>query len=195
MVWATRLMCVQSQDSSSLNLSLQIACQYTRSETMPDKPKPYLIAALLSEKILKEENGTLSVIRIADKIEWETAGMPDGVKLSVPIEGLISVKSGPCIGNFNLRLVIIRPSGKRKEVAKLPIELKGGDHGANYVLQLGILAEEEGLHWIEVFFEEEELTRIPIMLLRKQKSEEPTIHTSSSAEALSQDLRPADPTS
>jgi hypothetical protein len=147
---------------------------------MEDKPRPYLTAALLCEKVLLEKDGSVSVIRIADRITLQMQG-PPGTNLAglatqpsgidpVPIFNitcLVALKSGPAVGDYTLRLRFKAPSGKEQaDPIEQPVTLKGKDHGQNCVIQLYIVAQEEGLHWIQVMLDDMELTRIPLVVAR-----------------------------
>lgn len=133
---------------------------------------PYLTAALLCEKVLEEKSGTLSAVRIIDRLEYELqTNVPELAKLDIkpiiPFTALICLKSGPVVGKVKVSFDGIRPSGKSKRLITLEVDLKGGDQGQNLVLNMGITVEEEGLHWFEVRVDEALLTKIPLMLVPK----------------------------
>lgn len=135
---------------------------------------PYLTAALLCERVLQEKDGTLSAFRIIDRLEFGViTNVPQveklNIKPAIQISALIAIKSGPMIGNFNLHIDGIKPSGTSKRLLSLPLELKGGEEGQNFIVNITQGTEEEGLHWFEVRFEETILTKIPFMLVRRKE--------------------------
>lgn len=134
-----------------------------------DKPRPYVTAALLCEKVLQEKEGSLSLIRIADNIQYRPVGAPEGVKPIINIQGLVGLKSGPVKGNHTMKIVVERPSGERKEVFSQPVTFLGRDHGQNLILNVGLAIEQDGLYWFDVMFDDEVLTRIPLMVIRLQE--------------------------
>lgn len=136
-----------------------------------DKPKPYITAALLCENVLEEKNGSLTVVRIADRVEFSSQGMPEGYKPMIVLKGLLSLKSGPVKGDFAMKILVIRPNGQQKgEPIILPkVNFQGGDHGQNTILNITLGLEEEGAHWFDVYFEDELLTRIPLMVVKQQE--------------------------
>ena len=134
---------------------------------MNDSHRPYVSAALLCEKILQESNGSLSVIRIADRVEVET-NIPFDQKPAIQMNALISIKSGPLIGDFTLKIVALNPKGESKGIFSTPVKLLGNDQGNNLILNLALGVEHEGLHWFDVFLDDELLSRIPLMVVRKQ---------------------------
>lgn len=139
-----------------------------------ETPRPYLIAALICEKVLQEKDGSLSIIRIADKLMYEMMeGAPEGARPTFQLEGLVSIKSGPATRTFNLRVVFNSPSGNKFEPPSSKIVLEGGDHGQNLILKMVIGLKEDGLYWLDVMVDSDVLTRIPLLVERKptQKSE------------------------
>lgn len=129
-----------------------------------EKPRPYVTAALLCEKVLEEKNGTISVIRIADRLGYHATGMPQGMKPGVQISGLVCLKSGPVAGDHVIKIVLESPSAKRQEIYSLPVTLKGRDHGQNVILNMTFGIEQDGFYWFDVIFDDDVLTRIPLMV-------------------------------
>jgi len=134
---------------------------------------PYLTAAFFCEKVLEEKNGSLSAIRIADRVEVEEPSfeLPKDVKPGFALSALVAVKSGPAKGKFTLKIVSESPSGKRSEGPVLPVTLEGGDHGQNFIVNFVMHLGEQGVYWFDVIFEEQVLTRIPLMVARKQPAQ------------------------
>jgi hypothetical protein len=138
------------------------------------KPRPYVTAALLCENVLEEKTGSITIVRIADRLEWTipSGSLPEGFKAVAQLKGFISLKSGPVKGDYTLHIKVVRPNGEiKKDMMSVPLKLLGGDQGHNTILNISLALEEEGLHWFDVYFEEDLLTRIPIMIVRKQISE------------------------
>lgn len=147
---------------------------------MADKPRPYLTAALLCEKVLQEADGTLSAIRIADRVQLQMQGPPGlGLAgLAMPPDGtepvpifnmacLVGLKSGPAVGDYTLRLTFVTPSGIVQGTAiEQQVKLLGKDQGQNFIVQLYIAAQEEGVYWVSVTLDDMELTRIPLIVAR-----------------------------
>jgi|SRR4051794_27154978 hypothetical protein len=143
---------------------------------MNDKPHPYIIAALLCEKVLQEADGSLSIIRIADRVQLQMEG-PPGLQMSPALNDaaiplfqlscLIAIRSGPATGKHILQLSLKTPAGITKgQPVQQEMNLLGKDHGQNFIVNFVIGAEEEGLHWVHVDWDEGELTRIPLMVVR-----------------------------
>jgi hypothetical protein len=138
---------------------------------MEKRLHPYLTAALLCEKVLQEKDGTLSIIRIADRVTYQPIGVAaKNLKPIHQMQGLVGLKSGPITGEHVLKIIGERPSGQRNELMKSSITLFGQDQGQNFILNLAIGLEEDGLHWFDVLLDDEVLTRIPLMVMRSEES-------------------------
>jgi hypothetical protein len=138
-----------------------------------EKPRPYLTAAMLCEKVLEEKNGTLSVIRIADRLGYQLpifppgVPMPEGIRAAAQLSGLICLKSGPVTGDHSLSIIVENPVGDRKQVFVFPLKLEGKDQGQNVVLNMALGIEHDGLYWFDVLFDGEVLTRIPLTVVQE----------------------------
>jgi len=136
-----------------------------------EEPMPYLIAALLCERVIEEKDGSLSIIRLADKITItipaETTLRPKPV---IALTGLVSLKGGDFSGKGTLSIIKINPKGEREPPKSQPalIDLKGAEQGINTILRMEIGVEQEGVHWFEVLFNNHMLTRIPLTVVYKQ---------------------------
>jgi hypothetical protein len=136
---------------------------------MNNKPLPYVTAAFLCEKILQEANGTISAIRIADKIGYTISGMPPGFSPTTQISGLLLLKSGPVIGDHLIKVVVEYPDGKRQDAFRQSVNFKGQDHGQAVIMNIALGIGTDGLYWFDVLFDDEVLTRIPITLTHEQQ--------------------------
>ncbi|MGA3054790.1 MAG: hypothetical protein ABSD63_11330 [Candidatus Korobacteraceae bacterium] len=138
--------------------------------------QPYVTAALLCERVLIEKDGTLSLVRIVDRIQYriEGEGLPKDIRPIINIQGVVSLKSGPATGDHTIKIVIERPNGERKEVVLFPAKLLGKDQGVNLVLNINLSIDQDGLHWFDVLFDDGLLlTRIPLMVMPLQKEAQP----------------------
>jgi hypothetical protein len=129
-------------------------------------PHPYVTAAFFCERVLREHDEVLSAIRIIDRVQYSSEGMPQGYKPALKVQGLIGIKSGPVTGNHTLTLVLENPSGVRKEAYSTPVNLLGKDQGHNLLVDIGIGIEEDGLYWMDVVFDGDALTRVPLLITR-----------------------------
>jgi hypothetical protein len=138
-----------------------------RSSEM-DKPRPYVTAALLCERVLHEKDESVTLVRIVDRIQYRVEtkgeGIPKDIKPIVSIQGLVSLKSGPVTGDHVITIWVEKPNGERKQAFAFPVKFLGGDQGQNLLLNIGLGIDQDGLYWFDVFFDAEVLTRTPVMI-------------------------------
>jgi uncharacterized protein DUF6941 len=143
------------------------------SASPPEAPPggPYLQTAVLCEKVLHEQDGVLSLIRVVDRIVSSAVGPEPPAEMppvAVNLTAVILLKSGSARGRHQVRIVLEAPSGQDvgPEV-HLPVLLEGEDRGVNLVVNLGFQAEDEGLYWFNVYFGDQGmlLTRIPLRIV------------------------------
>ncbi len=141
---------------------------------------PYVTAALICERVMEEKDGVLSAIRIVDRAEVQIQGDQPGLANIVPafqLACLVCLKSGPAKGQGALTIDGVKPSGETKRLAEFPLDLKGGDSGQNLVINMTIASKEEGLHWFDVRFDGQLLSKIPLILVRIVKQAETAVKT------------------
>jgi hypothetical protein len=133
---------------------------------------PYLSVAVLCEKVLREQNGVFSAIRIVDRSTITHVGpdVPDEMPpTKVDLTALVILKAGDARGRYALRLQPERPSGHKMDPLDFAIRFDAGpDQGQALVLPLQMEVDEEGLYWLDLFFvpgrgeKEKLLTRMPL---------------------------------
>ncbi len=83
----------------------------------------------------------------------------------VGLQGLVSIKSGSVTGEHTIKIFAQKPDGtNRKEVFAFPVVLLGKDQGQNLILNINLGIDQDGLYWFDVMFDDELLTRIPLMV-------------------------------
>jgi hypothetical protein len=144
-------------------------------EVIKKPARPQLSIACVCEKVLREEDGVLSAIRIVDTFtvdvpeELETLGSVVGKRLapSTRMTALVALKSNEFQGTGEVTLRIRTPSGKLNPSPTVyPVLLKGGEHGANFIIGLEILANEFGRFGVEILWNGDVLGTIPFLLKR-----------------------------
>jgi hypothetical protein len=75
---------------------------------------------------------------------------------------VVVLKAGEMRGTAMLRITPITPSGRSLEHADVNVLFEGDERGVVLQAPLGVVAEEEGLYWIEVTLDGTLLTRIPL---------------------------------
>ncbi len=131
--------------------------------------KPFVQVAALCEKILEEQDGVISAIRLVDT--FNVSAPPPGLSPDAPpvveVNGLIALKSGDLVGKFTVGLVMENTIGERKSLSPeggWPVVFNGGEHGIQLKLSFNVGVKNFGLCWFDVLFENEVLTRIPLRI-------------------------------
>lgn len=129
--------------------------------------KPFVAAAFLCEKVLQEPDNVQSAIRIVDTF-FVPANLPNDATPVVLITGIVSLKSGGMTGSHHVKLVLENTKAIRSPIgpeAGWPVvfsEDPADGFTVTFTLPLGV--KHFGLIWIDVIFDDEVLTRIPIKL-------------------------------
>lgn len=129
---------------------------------------PYLVAALLCEKVLQEKDGIISVIRMVDRlaITVNAPGSPETMPPTpISLNALIALKSGSARGRGTIKWRTEIPSGIKMPDQLFPVFFEGDDRGVNLIIALNMVLEQEGLYWFDVILDEQHLTRIPLRIL------------------------------
>lgn len=135
---------------------------------MSENSGPYLIAALLCEKVLQEKDGIISVIRMIDRITLTVNALdaPETMPpTSINLHALISLKSGSARGRGTLKLSIEAPSGLKQQDQLLPVLFEGDDRGVNLIIAVNMVVDQEGVYWFNIILDEQLLTRVPLRIL------------------------------
>jgi hypothetical protein len=131
-----------------------------------DNQKPIVTVACLCERVLREEDGVLSAIRILDRFIIRS-----DKPVTVQATALVCLRSGALEGKSEVSLEMRSPSGRLAKLPqRFPILLKGKTHGANLIVGLLIPGNqmEFGEHAVDVFWNGKPLTTIPFEITQAQ---------------------------
>lgn len=123
---------------------------------------PIVQVACLCEKVLREGDGTISVIRAIDT--WTLENNESSAQQQMPsfeifLHYLVLVKAGDAKGRFSYVVEFESPSGEVKVLGKIDASFTGGpNEGASLDFGLKLAIELEGLHWINLY---EEVPNVP----------------------------------
>jgi hypothetical protein len=148
------------------------------SNAMPESNGPYLNYAVFCEKVLRETDGVLSLIRIIDRatVTITASTAPGGQVVPqlllppappVPVTLVIGLKSGDFTGSVPVKMRIDTPSGFRLPDYETSAVFRGQEEGAVMVLPLQIPAQDEGVYWFVVEVSGEEITRVPLRISKQ----------------------------
>ena len=131
-----------------------------------DNDRPLVQAALFADRVLREEDGVLSAIRIIDRVTVNEKP-EEGQRSAIEVRLLFAVKSGSVEGDQTFRVRHRDPSGKYGKLDKeWPVSLKGGGDGANLVITLILELKEYGTHWFDLEWQGHVLTSVPLTIVQ-----------------------------
>ena len=128
----------------------------------------------MCEKILQEKDGVLSAIRLVDSffVERPTQALPENITAGIQLSALVSLKSGDITGEQEIQIKLRKPSGEMKDIGAWRVVFNGGEHGANFITNMKLSGTEYGLFWLDVVWQGEVLTSIPIKVVQRTQEAE-----------------------
>lgn len=132
---------------------------------------PYIRSALLCEKVLQERDGVISHIRVVDRIMRtdSRADAPESLEaFQHQLMASLSFVSGEARGRHTVALELEPPSGLKKNLASVDLQFEGGHKSATMAAQLNLSLESEGVHWIHVSLDGEQVTQIPFEVVYRR---------------------------
>ena len=131
----------------------------------PFERGPYIQIAAFCERVLREADGVLSLIRVVDVIT-HTERRPDAPEempeIHYPLDLLISLKSGVARGRHEITIVPEQPSGETLQPITMSVNMEGEGKGVNIHSRIDIPYRFEGLYWFNVLFDGQVITRISL---------------------------------
>ena len=136
---------------------------------MPFEMGPYLSAAFLCEKVLKEADGVKSAIRIIDRVTHRFTredATQAAEKFVFPLTLFIRFKAGASRGPMQLAIRLENPSGEALRPIDQTIVFEGeDDRGIDVAVNLTIEFDQGGMYWFDVSLEGERVTRVPLRII------------------------------
>lgn len=127
--------------------------------------RPLLSAAFTCERVLHEVDGVLTAVRIVDS--YTVSAVDADAKVLVKPWIVVIFKSGAAQGTYSVSFRMRPPSGPPSVLGDaIPIELRGGPHGATLAIELIAEVKEEGVYWVDVLLDGDLVTSMPITLRR-----------------------------
>lgn len=125
---------------------------------------PWIQAALFCDKLLFEQDGVPSVIRVIDQIRipMVLAAGEEPQPWSHLLNGLVALKPGNARGRMEYSIEMEAPNGLRKTVITGSFSFAGAaNNGVNIPFQLPVTFDGQGLYWFALIVEDRLLTRMP----------------------------------
>jgi hypothetical protein len=150
-------MCVESQDDGPAIVLEFLRCPRREDAQMTEKAeqvelyRAYLNIAVFCERVLREADNVMSLIRVIDRFYVRGASVE--------------------MGNHVLRFVIVLlfKAGflRGKQIIRVR-PLSDEDRGNATVAETQFVVNEEGLYWFDVFLNDELVTRMPLRVIYQQ---------------------------
>ena len=129
---------------------------------------PHLIIAAFCENVIEDKSGTLSLIRVVDRMNLTVQGptSPEEMPPTVLNWFLVLVmKSGEARGSHAVKIEPEMPSGIRLDPMMLSVHLKGGNLGHNTITKFNMKIEMPGVYWFRIYVDDQFLTQIPVEVI------------------------------
>jgi hypothetical protein len=132
---------------------------------------PYVQLAAFCDRVLTEQDGVNSLIRVVDRI-YSMVQAEEGSLPPPPhnLTAVIGLKSGMARGNVQLSLRPEAPSGLRLPEFSVSVLLEGEDRGINVLIPLAVPTDQEGLFWFDVLVDQQLMTRMPLRVVHRKVS-------------------------
>lgn len=130
---------------------------------------PYICGAFFCEKILTENDGVLSAIRIIDRLTFHgqtkdvTEGMPP---TTYNLNLLIILKTGEAPGMTTVKIEGQKPMPPHLPPIERRIHLEQPSFkGANLLMHLRLEFDQPGVWWFKISVNGHERTRVPLEII------------------------------
>ena len=130
---------------------------------------PHLQTAILCEKVLVEQDGVKSAIRMFDRhIRTATGPTPPMEMEPYTMEAslLLTFKSGSARGTYQLQVNLQKPSGESIQPVNSAINFEGeDDRGTDIVANVALELDMTGLYWFDIYLNGTRVTRVPMRIV------------------------------
>ena len=138
---------------------------------MPEQQQlsgPHIQIAAFCEKVLRENDGAVSLIRIIDRFNI-SGRVPEMPPNSISFTIFICFKAGFYRGKASLKVSPVSPTGKELPGLDFLVLFEGDDERGSIVqANMTMLINEEGLYWFDVSLLGVHVTRMPLRVVYQQ---------------------------
>lgn len=129
---------------------------------------PWISFAVLCEKTIEDKSGRLSLINIVDQVNvsaQSAQGVPEQMpQVTIKLIAAVGFKAGVLKGANDIKLALVRPNGEAGPSITVSALFQGDERGTNFLTEMNLNLAEEGLYWLDVFLQDQLMTRIPLRL-------------------------------
>ena len=147
----------------------------------PFERGPYIQLAAFCERVLREGDGVISLIRVVDRVTHAERGSnppQDMPEFRYPLTMVLNFKSGTARGRHEITITPEQPSGETLQPVTISVTMEGENKGINVVSPIDIPYKYEGLYWFKIDFDGQVITRIPLEVRYSRMVVGPSIPTS-----------------
>lgn len=126
-----------------------------------ERSKPSLLAILICEQALLDEDKVASLLRVIDtfnitiEIEEMDKLKADNIGVGVPISCVVFTRWGPGAGEFTEELRIVTPHGDEIKPGKgLPFQKPAGFHFQQVRHYVNLVVQEPGVYFFRVYLDD-----------------------------------------
>jgi hypothetical protein len=132
---------------------------------MPIDGGPYLAAAFLCEKALREVDGVNSFIRVVDR--WTITGPTEEMpQTAIQATLVVMFKSGIHRGPGRLVITPTSPQDQRMQAIEIPLLFEGDeDRGVAIAVPMAFPVQEPGVYWFDVSLDGQSFSHIPLRVV------------------------------
>ena len=133
----------------------------------PFEHGPFVQVAAFCERVLRETDGVLSLIRIVDVITHKEGGENpprDMPPFRFPLMLVLTLKARRTRGRHEISVIPELPSGETLSSTTATVQMEGEAQGINYTSKVDMEFTLEGLHWFQIWFDDYILTRLPLQV-------------------------------
>ena len=133
----------------------------------PFEHGPFVQIAAFCERVLREADGVLSLIRVIDVVTHREGGADaprDMPPFRFPLMLVLTLKAGRSRGRHEVTIVPELPSGETLPSTTATVQMEGEGRGVNFTSRIDMEFTIEGLHWFQIWFNDQILTRLPLQV-------------------------------
>ena len=139
----------------------------TDQSEKPFEQGPYIQVAAFCERVLREADGVISLIRVVDVVTHTERGPSpprDMPTIRYPLTLVLTLKSGRTRGRHEVTITPELPSGETLPSTTITAQMEGEGRGVNVSSLIDIPYSMEGLYWFHIRFDDNILTRMPLQI-------------------------------
>lgn len=135
---------------------------------------PYVQIAAFCEQVIEDRTGTLSLIRVVDRITVTHVSVgdksvPDPEPKRQELTLVVVLKPGTAIGTYPMTIQREEPSGViSSPLVEFTVHFEGADRGANVLIPLEISTASQGLTWYHIRIDGKLVSKVPMSVITQR---------------------------